>query len=142
MLNDPQSMIHLHALEVDRDNLAEIVVIAEEIIEHGLTNVIRFAHPPGSRESLGKMEGLYSEALPHMRETVERAYSIKSASNRLRVLNPLFIPLRPAPMLEKPVYNSVCHSRLHRSHLLKLMGQFQPAPILRDLVAGYHLSRV
>jgi len=143
IINNPNSMVHLHAQKVTSTNLSEIAVAAEGLLRQGAEDVIRFAHPPDKRGRLIDLEHGFEFALPHMRRTVEATYEEGGEQlQRIQAINPLFGPLRPAAMLDSGLYKYICHRRWDRANARKLISPFSPSPILVEAIERRTQARV
>ncbi len=140
IINNPESTVAIHGLEVVERNFPEIIHVAEELMGEGLVQVIKNANRPEIRTNLMKLEHHFDEALPHMLATVDRVYD--ECGDRLHDMNPFFGPLRPAPMLKRSIYNNLCHRRLQRVRTAQLILPFHPSPILDGSLKRHTLSKV
>jgi hypothetical protein len=140
ILNDPEATTAIHAQEVVERNFPEIIHAAESLMHYGLVEVIKKANEPKFRNNLMGLEHRFHDALPHMLATLDRSYD--EYQDRLQALNPFFGTLRPAPMLDQHIYNNLCHRRLQRVRIARLILPFRPSPILENSLRRRTLSKV
>lgn len=146
MLRDPEGTqpIHGFSLEKVHTGIKPLVRYTGKLMVAGLKNVIRYAHPAEKRSSMAPLEFMFEAALPHMQATVDRIYD--DHTERLEDFGPALVPavvaLRPAPMLDKTIYRHLCHGRMAKLSIERLLDDVAPSPILEPFAETMTLSEV
>lgn len=136
ILSGPEHMQPLH--NISPDNLEAIVLCAEDIMYSGLKEVIQHSHPGGGKRGLAAMEKMYDTALPVMAEMVDAV--VEKRRSGIDRMNEFLYTIKPAPFLNRVIYEYICHSRKYKITAIDLMGGMQPAENVRPLVGSRSLS--
>lgn len=132
ILNDPERLTPVHGIEVSESTAKEILIVAEDLMLRGATDVIKYAHPKSKRNRLNELEKEFDSAAPFMLDTVNNAAA--QQKERLDTLNSFLAVVRPAPMLHEGTYRKICRSRLYMLTTHDLMDGIRPSALFAGVL--------
>ncbi len=127
ILHDPigNQVVEETSFHNDRENLLSLVLTAEGLMVGGLRQMIQHVNHPRWRTNRKNMGRQFSDAVPHMSAVIERVFG--EEPERMHTLSPILDVLRPAPILNKTIYEYLCHGRYKKLPTLWLMDELPPA---------------
>ncbi len=120
--------------ELDKDNIEDTLIGAEQLMLEGLKWVIAFANPPELRTALvSRAQYNFKQAQPNMRRIVASTY--KERADRIDHISPAMYGLQPAPVVNSEViYKLVSRGNLGELHSIRLLDDIPPARDFKKLL--------